>query len=1005
MLKPSVLFFCCLALSLSYAHLTTRINPQPENAPVLGSPPTAENLCEPQAPTLLFPSNLATNIQPNTLMRWDTVAATVTYDLQLATDAGFTELVVDTTGLPYALYNMVAPLDTSSTFHWRVRAVNDCGAGPWSVIRRFSTSNLLCFILKSTDVPVVDTTYVLNENANEHYSSLFFPHCGIVRSVAVRDVYATSSQAGQMNIVLMSPNYANSPLSVYNYSCFPQDRVAATYDEDNQVIPINCAARPGYVYRPYSSFVPVYGRPAQGEWRMAVITSQSSQRPFPDTLHRWTLDVCITPTSGEPRQCFRDRDNDGFGEASDYRYECSTCPAGWVDDATDCYDYNSEVYPNATELCNGVDDNCNGLIDEGFDADGDGYLPCAYGLLDCDDTNASIHPNAEEICNDLDDNCNGLIDETNFFENRQVIGINYEGRHSISSTIQISEAPSNYANVVVYVDIYHSFVSDLVLTLTNPAGDSAVLVSRICGAQDDLSLAISLYDGSSPIDCPPNWGRDLYFEATDPNAFAALFAPGTGQGDWVLKVHDIFDEDGGLLNSWSIHYLPFSAFFYQDLDADGYGNDQVASYCPSDTTSNWVTRAGDCDDNNPIINPETVWYIDRDDDGYRGTQTRQACIRPAQHKLASELFSFEIDCNDNNAAIIGPAVWYADADGDGYSGGDSLLQCTRPSGYFSAQELIALYADCNDNNAAVSPVAQEICDGIDNNCDGITDPADATSIEFTEALIGEGLDSGSLDASCGGSEYQFSLTAEGVASTPTYDNLYFTYLQMCNNSEIIARVSSFEGSGWAGIMIRETLLPGAKKVTLATRLENKVRREMRLQNNATTLSYITNRPGAVWLRLKRTGNSLAGYTSTTGELWTSLFTRVISMQGCVYLGLFVEDGTGLPTQAAFQDVSITGTPPALNEPNGSLSTSHRNAVQPQLYPNPTGGEFVVSLAGYDSPEGWIDIYDALGRPVERRRLSGAAEEYFLLDAEAGVYQVVVKVGHLPPTTLRLVKLD
>jgi hypothetical protein len=82
--------------------------------------------------------------------------------------------------------------------------------------------------------------------------------------------------------------------------------------------------------------------------------------------------------------------------------------------AVDCDDWDAEVHPEAEELCDGRDNDCNSEIDDGFDVDGDGYTVCGGTdptLADCDDTNETVHPGAMESCNGLDNDCDGSADD------------------------------------------------------------------------------------------------------------------------------------------------------------------------------------------------------------------------------------------------------------------------------------------------------------------------------------------------------------------------------------------------------------------------------------------------------------------------------------------------------------------------------------------------------------------------------------------------------------------
>jgi len=123
------------------------------------------------------------------------------------------------------------------------------------------------------------------------------------------------------------------------------------------------------------------------------------------------LDVDIPDDDSDPGECrtwYRDLDHDGFGDPEEPTESCDVVE-GFVTNALDCDDSDETVNPAMVDICNGVDDDCTGEADEGFDQDQDGFqsLDCPTGI-DCDDADPAIHPDAEEICEDgVDNDCVG----------------------------------------------------------------------------------------------------------------------------------------------------------------------------------------------------------------------------------------------------------------------------------------------------------------------------------------------------------------------------------------------------------------------------------------------------------------------------------------------------------------------------------------------------------------------------------------------------------------------
>ena len=93
----------------------------------------------PSAGTLTSPSNGALNVPALPTFSWSAVAQAAGYDIEVATDAAFSNVVASASGVSGTSWTPGTALNTSSTYYWRVRAGNTCGSGGWSSASSFTT--------------------------------------------------------------------------------------------------------------------------------------------------------------------------------------------------------------------------------------------------------------------------------------------------------------------------------------------------------------------------------------------------------------------------------------------------------------------------------------------------------------------------------------------------------------------------------------------------------------------------------------------------------------------------------------------------------------------------------------------------------------------------------------------------------------------------------------------------------------------------------------------------
>lgn len=238
--------------------------------------------------SILTPIDGESGLSLSTTILWEEQFGETTYQLDIATDNLFSNIVISESDLSVTTYNPVGLIE-NTLYYLRIKSSNDCENSDYT-IHEFTTASTTCTSNASSDIPLsIDSS-----SPNTINSTLEIAQNGYIEDINITNLIGTHTYLGDITFTLQSPS--GKTITLLNGICGDNDDFDLNLDDEAAEGNLPCPPTDGGTYQPGEELSQFKGEEASGTWTLSIIDGFNGDG---GQLESWSLDIC-TITNNKP---------------------------------------------------------------------------------------------------------------------------------------------------------------------------------------------------------------------------------------------------------------------------------------------------------------------------------------------------------------------------------------------------------------------------------------------------------------------------------------------------------------------------------------------------------------------------------------------------------------------------------------------------------------------------------------------------------------------------------